>query len=110
MPSNYNSTELNEIKNYLDPIYYKNNNTIVVSNDFANAYNYAINYYSIYLGSNSSQYRLKPNLITNKTIIKDLTAYFTWSAIISIMGYTNGFPYTIGLTTPSNNAYFSTFA
>ncbi|MFP3143935.1 MAG: hypothetical protein RXQ93_02820 [Caldisphaera sp.] len=110
MPSVYNSIELNDIKNYLDPLYFKKNNTIVVSNEFAEAYGYVINYYSIYLGKNSSQYRLKPDLINNNTVIQDLAAYFTWSALISIMVYTNGFPYTIGLTTPNNNVYFSTFA
>ncbi len=111
MPTIYNSSELNQIKSYIDdPIeYYSSNNTFVVPNSWAGAYNYIINYYSIYLGQNSSQYRLPPNYITNKTIIKYLSAYFLWSVLISLKGYTNGFPYIKGFTDYTENAFYSTF-
>ncbi len=111
MPSTYNSTELSEIKGYLDPIeYYKENNTFVVPNTWIGAFNYIINYYSIYLGRNASLYRLKPNLITNKTIIRDLSAYFVWSVLISLKGYTHGYPYIKGFTHYTSNSLYATFA
>ncbi len=110
MPTVYTQQELSAIQQYMDPTYYPQNNTIVVSDLFAQAYNYTIQYYSIYLGQNSSLYRLKPDLITNVTIIKYLDAYFTWSALISLLGYTNGFPYMPGLTSPTPNDYYATFA
>ncbi len=61
------------------------------------------------LGPASEQFRLKPDLITNETVIKDLVAYFTWSFMIAMQGYTNGFPYMPGLIEPTANVTYASW-
>ncbi|MGC9119728.1 MAG: nitric-oxide reductase large subunit, partial [Thermoproteus sp.] len=82
---------------------------IVVSDVFAKGFYDAVNYYLQMLGPDSAEYRLKPYLITNKTIVRYLTAYFTWTALIALENYTNGFPYTPGLLAPTNNVLYASW-
>ncbi|MEL9990599.1 MAG: cbb3-type cytochrome c oxidase subunit I [Thermoproteus sp.] len=84
-------------------------NKVVVSNAFAQGFYDAVNFYAEMLGPNSSEYRLKPDLITNRTIVKYLTAYFTWTALIALENYTNGFPYTPGILSPTNNVLYASW-
>ncbi|ABW01134.1 cbb3-type cytochrome c oxidase subunit I [Caldivirga maquilingensis] len=82
---------------------------IIVSNQFAQGFYNATKFYSQMLGPAAEEFRLKPDLITNETIIKDLTAYFAWSGIIAMQGYTNGFPYMPGLIGPTANVTYSSW-
>ena len=100
-----NATQVQLIKPYMEVAYNKTDNVMVVSPALYNATQYAINYYSEYLGNESAQNRLKPDYITNRTVVTDIVAFFTWTALISMLGYTNGFPYMPGLIQPSTNVY-----
>lgn len=40
-------------------------------------------------------------------MITDLTAYWTWTALIALLGYTHGYPYIPGITRPTSNIYFA---
>mgnify|MGYP001770633649 FL=1 len=82
---------------------------VVVSDVFAQGFYNAVSYYEKMLGPDSAEYRLKPDLITNATIVKDLTAYFTWTALIALENYTNGFPYTPGILTSTNNVFYASW-
>nr|WP_245522471.1 nitric-oxide reductase large subunit [Vulcanisaeta distributa] len=82
---------------------------IVVSDEFAQGFYNAVKFYSWMLGPASEQFRLKPDLITNETVVKDLVAYFTWSFMIAMQGYTNGFPYMPGLIEPTANVTYASW-
>lgn len=87
-----------------------NGDVWVVSDQFVQGFNRAVEFYSWMLGPASAEFRLKPDLISNETIIKDLVAYFIWSGIIAMQGYTNGFPYMPGLITPTVNVTYASQA
>ncbi|MFP3212665.1 MAG: cbb3-type cytochrome c oxidase subunit I [Thermoproteus sp.] len=102
-----NATAMAAIKAQLTPKLDGNN--VVVSDAFARGFHEAVDYYAQMLGPNSSQYRLKPDLILNRSVVKDLTAYFTWTALIALENWTNGFPYMPGLLAPTNNVIYASW-
>ena len=102
-----NTTAILLIKPYLNVTYDKANNVMIVNPILYNATEYVINYYANYLGNESMQNRLPPHYITNTTVVTDLTAYWTWSALIALLGYTNDYPYVPGILKPTTNAYFA---
>ncbi|WP_291998891.1 cbb3-type cytochrome c oxidase subunit I [Caldivirga sp.] len=107
-----NATAMSIIKQELmplkvDPI--TNGDVIVVSDEFAQGFYNVVKFYSWLLGPASEEFRLKPNLITNITDIRELAAYFTWSALIAMQGYTNGFPYMPGLLESTSNVTYASW-
>jgi nitric oxide reductase subunit B len=106
-----NVTAMSEIKQLLTPVVdpTPNGDVVVVSNQFAQGFYNAVKFYSWMLGPASEEFRLKPDLITNQSQIVDLTAYFTWSALIAMEGYTNGFPYMPGLLQQTSNVVFASW-
>ncbi len=102
-----NVTANPQVAEAMKPTYDSQSNTIYVSDAFGGGINSAVAYYSAYLGPNSSEIGLKPNLVTNQTQVAQLTAYFSWSGLVSLLGYTNGFPYVPGLLQPTSNVTFA---
>ncbi|QXJ28614.1 Nitric-oxide reductase, quinol-dependent [Saccharolobus shibatae B12] len=80
----------------------------VVSNDYVKAYNTLYNELYNILYNNSSNYGLKPNLV-NPNDLRNITAFILWGAMVSLLGYTNGFPYMPQQTQPSVNVSLSTW-
>jgi len=80
----------------------------ILPNDYAKAYNELYNTLYNLLYYNSSNYGLKPNLV-NPSDIRNITAFVFWGAIVSLAGYTNGFPYMPSETQPSVNVPLSTW-
>ena len=80
----------------------------VVSNSYVKAYNALYGQLYDLLYANSSNYGLKPHLVSPDAL-KNITAFVMWGAMISLMGYTNGFPYMPGETQPSINVSLSTW-
>ncbi|WP_460173713.1 cbb3-type cytochrome c oxidase subunit I [Vulcanisaeta sp. JCM 14467] len=105
IPGDANETQL--ILPYLKVTYNRTDNVMIVNPILYNATQYAINYYANYLGPESEENRFLPHYITNTTVITDLTAYWTWTALIALLGYTHGYPYIPGITRPTSNIYFA---
>lgn len=80
----------------------------ILSNDYEQAYNKLYNALYNILYYNSSSYGLKPNLV-NPSDLRNITAFIFWGALISLLGYTNGFPYIPNLTQPSVHVDISTW-
>jgi len=74
--------------------------TVVVSEAFGKGFDVAVEYFAELLGSRSEELGLKPNLITDREEVRKIVAFFTWGAMISLAGYTNGFPYMPGILEP----------
>jgi len=106
-----NATAMSEIRQLLTPAVdpTPNGDVVVVSDQFAQGFYDAVKFYSWMLGPASEEFRLKPDLVTNESQVVDLTAYFTWSALIAMENYTNGFPYMPGLLQPTNNVVFASW-
>jgi nitric oxide reductase subunit B len=102
-----NTSQAESISPYLHVAFNSASKTMTVSPLFMGAFNYSVSYYQNYLGKNSEQNRLIPDYITNKTVVTDLTAFFTWTALISLLGYTNGYPFTNGVLHPNSNVFVS---
>jgi len=73
--------------------------TLVFTDRQARAFEDIQRHYAAYFGENSTKYGLRPNMITDKTEIRDLTAFFAWTAWASaaqrpgqIYSYTNNWP------------------
>ncbi len=107
LPESNNVTTIPQVASAMKPSYDSQTNTITVSDRFGEGLNESISFYSVYLGSNSSAIGLKPDLVTNQTQVKELTAYFSWSGLISLLGYTNGFPYVPGILQPTSNVTYA---
>ncbi|MEM4485318.1 MAG: nitric-oxide reductase large subunit [Sulfolobales archaeon] len=73
---------------------------VVVSDDFGRGFDAAVNYFTRFFGSKAESVGLKPNLITDNESVRKIVAFFTWTAMIALAGYTNGFPYMPGLVEP----------
>ncbi|MEM0195456.1 MAG: cbb3-type cytochrome c oxidase subunit I [Thermoplasmatales archaeon] len=102
-----NTSQVEKIAPYLHVSYNSSSSIMTITPMAAEAFNYSINYYSNYFGNNSEQNRLMPHYITNRTVITYITAFFTWSALISLLGYTNGYPPVNGLLHPNTNVFVS---
>ncbi|MEM0173542.1 MAG: nitric-oxide reductase large subunit [Sulfolobaceae archaeon] len=96
----------NSFTDLLNPIQGK----FVVSEAYLTAYNNLYNKLREILSENSSSYALKPNLVNNATSLRAITSFIFWGALISMLGYTNGFPYTPGLTEPNIHVSLATWA
>ncbi|MGC8597750.1 MAG: cbb3-type cytochrome c oxidase subunit I [Thermocladium sp.] len=83
---------------------------MVVSNQFAVGFNDAVNFYREMLGPRADVFRLRPDLVMDKDSIRDLVAYFAWTAMVAMDNYTNGFPYMPGLLQFTNNVTFASWA
>lgn len=94
----------------IKPLTPVNSGVVVVTDQFGKAYNNAVNFYSNFFGSNANSIGLKPDLITNKTAIEKIVAFFTWGVLIAEAGYTNGFPFMPGITTSTTNITLATWA
>src|SRR6185437_9837788 len=73
--------------------------TLVFTGKQAVAFDHIQRYYADYFGENSTKYGLLPHMITSKTEIHDLTAFFAWTAWASAAerpghrySYTNNWP------------------
>ena len=102
-----NTTEEEKVAPYMNITYSSVSNTMVVNPIMEGAFSYTESYYQNYLGNLSEQNRLMPDYITNKTVVNDLTAFFTWTAYIALLGYTNGYPPVNGLLHPNTNVFVS---
>ncbi len=80
----------------------------IVSNRFVKIYNTLYNELYNILYINSSDYGLKPHLV-NPNDLRNITSFVLWGAMISLLGYTNGFPYMPQQTQPSVNVSLSTW-
>ncbi len=107
IPPSNNVTTNALVAGAMKPSYDSQTNTIYVSDRFGQGLNESVAYYSSYFGANSSEMRLKPDLITNQTQIRQLTAFFSWSGLVSLLGYTNGFPYVPGILQPTSNVTYA---
>lgn len=104
-PNNTSQTE--SIAKYLKVEYNSSSKVMVVSPMMAGALNNSISYYTNYFGNDSEQNRLPPNYIIDRAVVANITAFFTWTALISLLGYTNGFPFTVGVLHPNTNVFVS---
>ncbi len=102
-----NTSQVNDIRSYLHVTYSSATNTMIVSPLMKGAFNYTLSYYENYLGKEAAQNRLKPDYITNQTVLTDLNAFFTWTAMIALTGHTNGYPYVIGILHPNTSVFIS---
>lgn len=102
-----NTSQVDEVAPLIHVSYDSASKTMIVSPLMAGAFNNCVSYYFNYLGNNSEQNRLIPHYIMNKTIVTDLTAFFTWTGLISLLGYTNGYPFTNGILHPNSNVFVS---
>lgn len=73
--------------------------TLVFTDRQAAAFGRIQNHYAAYFGENSTKYGLLPQLITDKAQIRDLTAFFAWTAWAAAAerpghkySYTNNWP------------------
>ncbi len=103
IPVTANVTTVPQVAEAMKPTYDRQANIIYVSDRFGAGINASAGYYSTYFGANASEVRLKPDLITNQTQVNQLTSFFAWSGLISLLGYTNGFPYVPGILQPTSN-------
>jgi Nitric oxide reductase large subunit len=98
-----NATAMSEIRQLLTPAVdpTPNGDVVVVSDQFAQGFYDAVKFYSWMLGPASEEFRLKPDLVTNESQVADLTAYFTWSALVAMENYTNASPtYPVSFSRP----------
>ncbi|CAM2803822.1 nitric-oxide reductase large subunit [Mycobacterium intermedium] len=79
--------------------YHPENKTLVFTNHQTAAFERIQNHYAAYFGENSTKYGLRPKLITDKTQIRQLTAFFAWTAWAAAAerpghkySYTNNWP------------------
>lgn len=79
--------------------YNANTKTLVFTDRQAEAFDHIQNYYATYFGEDSTKYGLKPKFITDKTQIRDLTAFYAWTAWAAAAerpghkySYTNNWP------------------
>ena len=83
--------------------------TFVVGDEVARAYEKIYNYYkSLWRDEYVNDRLALDKLLTDEDISK-ITAYFTWTALIAMKGYTNGFPYTPGLVEQTIDATRATW-
>lgn len=101
------SATISLLKADMQPTYDPKANSITITDRFAQGFNQSILFYQDYFGPQSSRVGLKLNLITDSAEIKQITSFFTWSGLISLMGYTNGFPYIPGIQEPSGNVTYA---
>lgn len=73
--------------------------TLVFTDPQTVAFDHIQNHYGAYFGENSTKYGLLPEMITDKAQIRDLTAFFAWTAWASAAerpghnySYTNNWP------------------
>jgi nitric oxide reductase subunit B len=73
--------------------------TLVFTDRQARAFEDIQRHYAAYFGANSTKYGLRPNMITDESEIRDLTAFFAWTGWASaaqrpgqIYSYTNNWP------------------
>ncbi len=81
----------------------------LVNEGFARAYEKSIDYFSEIFGERAEEVGLKPNLITDRSEIEKIVAYFMWTAMIALEGYTNGFPYHPGVLEPTVHVTLGTW-
>ncbi len=75
----------------------ENDKTVfIVSKPVADAYSRALTFFWNFYTDKYEENRLADGLLTRDDMRK-VVAYFTWTALIAVEGYTNGFPYTPGL-------------
>ncbi len=86
-----------------------NGKTFIVSGEIAKAYNDTFNYYYNLWMDKYTNDRLALDKLLTKDEIKKITSYFMWTALISVKGYTNGFPYTPGLVEQKFDAVKATW-
>jgi nitric oxide reductase subunit B len=60
--------------------YHPDTKTLVFTDKQARAFENAQRHYAGYFGDNSTKHGLRPNMITDKAQIHDLTAFFAWTA------------------------------
>ncbi len=84
----------------------------VVDASVARAYRRGVEFFWKFINDEYGENRLADNLLTRDQVEK-VVAYFTWTALIAVLGYTNGFPYTPGLieadTTPVKATWITIF-
>ncbi|MCE4620637.1 MAG: nitric-oxide reductase large subunit [Desulfurococcales archaeon] len=81
----------------------------VVSKEVAKAYNDTYTYYYNLWMDKYTNDRLALDKLLTKDDIREITAYFMWTALIAVKGYTNGFPYTPGLVEQKFDAVKATW-
>jgi nitric oxide reductase subunit B len=91
------------LRDLLDPVMVEEGGekVVVVSREFAEGYRAAVEYWSDLLINRSEEIGLRPGLVRDPGEVEKMVAYWTWGAIIALMGYTNGFPYKPGLLEPN---------
>ena len=90
--------DINTSKDKLVSITSENGKTIFkVDPGIAKAYNDIYNYFKNLWTDKYVNDRTALDQLLSDEDMKKITAYFTWTALIAIKGYTNGFPYTPGL-------------
>ncbi len=68
----------------------------VLSRAASEAYRASVEFFKAFFEDRFGENRLADNLIGEAEVEK-IVAYFTWTSLIAVLGYTNGFPYTPGL-------------
>ena len=81
----------------------------VVNKSVANAYTKYEEFLWNLWTDNYTNDRLALDKLLSKDDVSKVTAYFIWSGLIAIEGYTNGFPYTPGLVEQSFDAVKATW-
>ncbi len=102
-----NSSATSQIKTDIQPFYNPETNIITITEGFLEGFNQSVLFYQDYFGPRASEVGLRKNLITNSTEIDQISSFFAWSGIVSLLGYTNGFPFIPGIQEPSNNVTFA---
>ncbi|BCO34935.1 nitric-oxide reductase large subunit [Mycobacterium heckeshornense] len=79
--------------------YNPDSNTLVFTDQQAQAFDDIQRHYAAYFGDNTTKYGLRPRMITNQAEIHDLTSFFAWTAWASAAqrpghnySYTNNWP------------------
>ena len=81
----------------------------VVGDAVARAYERGVRFFTDFYNDRYGEDRLADGLLEPEDIRKAV-AYYTWGALIAVMGYTNGFPYTPGLVEQTIDATRATWA
>ncbi len=81
----------------------------IVSDEVAQAYQNTMEYFKKLWRDEYVSDRLALEKLLTDEDIEKITAYFTWTALIAIEGYTNGFPYTPGLVEQTLDATRATW-
>ena len=85
-----------------------NGRVFIVSGAVETGYRDGLEFFKKFYKDEFGENRLADGLLTDEDVRK-IVSYYTWTALIAMQGYTNGFPYTPGLVEPTSDPVRATW-